>query len=251
MIKWALIANKHAGTRSSKKFWEKMDIIFSNEGLAVEYFFTEKVGHARELAMDIVKKGYKKVRQKKAPRGTSIEKRPEEIAERVSFGHWEMDCVEGKKKTKKTLLVLTERLTRREIIRLMPDKTAESVVKALDSLEREIGIKKFRKMFLSITVDNGGEFSDCEGIERSYRGKSKRTTVYYCHPYSSYERGSNENQNKMVRRHYPKGTSFESVTVAEIARLEKWINNYPRQIFGFYSSEDLFKEQIKSLFSAV
>jgi len=197
------------------------------------------------------KKGYKKVRQKKAPRGTSIEKRPEEIAERVSFGHWEMDCVEGKKKTKKTLLVLTERLTRREIIRLMPDKTAESVVKALDSLEREIGIKKFRKMFLSITVDNGGEFSDCEGIERSYRGKSKRTTVYYCHPYSSYERGSNENQNKMVRRHYPKGTSFESVTVAEIARLEKWINNYPRQIFGFYSSEDLFKEQIKSLFSAV
>ena len=112
------------------------------------------------------KKGYKKVRQKKAPRGTSIEKRPEEIAERVSFGHWEMDCVEGKKKTKKTLLVLTERLTRREIIRLMPDKTAESVVKALDSLEREIGIKKFRKMFLSITVDNGGEFSDCEGIER-------------------------------------------------------------------------------------
>ncbi|MBR2369580.1 MAG: diacylglycerol kinase family lipid kinase [Paludibacteraceae bacterium] len=61
MIKWALIANKHAGTRSSKKFWEKMDIIFSNEGLAVEYFFTEKVGHARELAMDIVKKGYKKI----------------------------------------------------------------------------------------------------------------------------------------------------------------------------------------------
>ena len=197
------------------------------------------------------KKGYKKVRQKKVSRGTSIEKRPLEIAKRVSFGHWEMDCVEGKKKTKKTLLVLTERFTRREIIRLMPSKTAESVVKTLDALEKEIGVKKFHKMFLSITVDNGGEFSDTAGIERSYRGKTNRTTVYYCHPYSSYERGSNENQNKMVRRHYPKGTSFENVSASEIAHLEKWINNYPRKIFGFYSSEDLFQEQLKSLFSAV
>ncbi len=197
------------------------------------------------------KKGYRKVRQKRAPRGTSIEKRPPEIAARDSFGHWEMDCVEGKKKTKNTLLVLTERKTRREIIRIMPDQTAESVVRALDSIEREFGIKKFRKIFLSITVDNGSEFSDCTGIERSYRGKTQRTKVYYCHPYSSYERGSNENQNKMVRRHYPKGTSFESVTPADIARLEKWINNYPRQIFDFYSSEDLFKAHLGALFAAI
>ena len=193
------------------------------------------------------KKGYKKVRQKKAPRGTSIEKRPEEIAERVSFGHWEMDCVEGKKKTKKTLLVLTERLTRREIIRLMPDKTAESVVKALDSLEREIGIKKFRKMFLSITVDNGGEFSDCEGIERSYRGKSKRTTVYYCHPYSSYERGSNENQNGFIRRFIPKGTAISKYTPGEIKEIQDFINYYPRGIFDFKSSAALFEIELQKI----
>ena len=194
------------------------------------------------------KKEYKKVRQAKAPRGTSIEKRPDEIAERSSFGHWEMDCVEGKKKTKSTLLVLTERLTRREIVRLMPNKTAESVVKALDSLEREMGSIKFRKTFLSITVDNGAEFSDCLGIERSYRGKGKRTSVYYCHPYSSYERGSNENQNKLIRRHYPKGTSFENLTPSDVAQLEKWINNYPRKIFGYQASEDLYQDKIKSLF---
>ena len=111
----------------------------------------------------------------------------------------------------------------------MPDKTAESVVKALDFLERKMGVVKFRKTFLSITVDNGSEFSDCAGIERSYRGKSKRTSVYYCHPYSSYERGSNENQNKLIRRHYPKGTSFENLTASDIAYLEKWINNYPEK----------------------
>ena len=195
------------------------------------------------------KKGYKKVRQKKAPRGTSIEKRPEEISERVSFGHWEMDCVEGKKGTKKTMLVLTERYTRYEIIRIMKDHTAASVVKALNGIERAYGAD-FYKIFQSITIDNGSEFSDYEGLEQSCRRSGTRTKVYYCHPYSSYERGSNENQNKMIRRHYPKGVSFERVTPADTRRLEKWINNYPRGIFDYFTSADLYEACVNSLLSA-
>ncbi|MBP3448364.1 MAG: IS30 family transposase [Clostridia bacterium] len=195
---------------------------------------------------------YDKVqRAKRPPKGDSIEKRPEEIAERVSFGHWEMDCVEGKKGTKKTLLVLTERKTRNEIIRIMQDKTAASVVKALNALEREHGPELFAQVFRTITVDNGSEFSNYEGIEQScILSGCSRTKLYFCHPYSSYERGSNENQNKMVRRHYPKGYDFTHTTPAEIRKLEKWINNYPRKIFDYYTSADLYEACLNSLMSA-
>lgn len=195
---------------------------------------------------------YDKVqRAARPPKGDSIEKRPEEIAERLTFGHWEMDCVEGKKGTKKTLLVLTERKTRNEIIRLMNDKTAASVVKTLNALEKKLGPELFAQVFQTITVDNGSEFSDFEGIEQSaiLAGRN-RTKLYFCHPYSSYERGSNENQNKMVRRHYPKGYDFTDTTPAEIRKLEKWINNYPREIFDYYTSADLYEACLNSLISA-
>ncbi|MBE6903860.1 MAG: IS30 family transposase [Ruminococcaceae bacterium] len=192
---------------------------------------------------------YKKVRAARASKGDSIEKRPAEIAERTTFGHWEMDCVEGKKGTKKTMLVLTERYTRYEIIRIMKDHTAASVVKALNGIERAYGAN-FSKVFQTITIDNGSEFTDYEGLEKSCRRSGTRTKVYYCHPYSSYERGSNENQNKMIRRHYPKGVSFEGVTSADMRKLEKWINNYPRGIFDYYTSADLYEACINSLISA-
>lgn len=192
---------------------------------------------------------YKKVRAARASKGESIEKRPAEIAERTTFGHWEMDCVEGKKGTKKTMLVLTERYTRYEIIRIMKDHTAASVIRALNGIERAYGAD-FYKIFQSITIDNGSEFSDYEGLERSCRRVGTRTKVYYCHPYSSYERGSNENQNKMIRRHYPKGVSFERVTPADTRRLEKWINNYPRGIFNYLTSADLYESCVNSLLSA-
>lgn len=191
------------------------------------------------------KKHPKKVRACRASRGESIEHRPAEVAERLTAGHWEMDCVEGKKGTKKTLLVLTERKTRKEIIRLMPDKTAKSVIAALDRLERRLGTVMFRKIFQSITIDNGSEFSDCEGIERSCISGKKRTKAYYCHPYSSYERGSNENQNKLIRRFYPKGYDFSKTSAAAIAALEGWVNNYPRKIFGYSTAEKQYKQHFE------
>ena len=190
------------------------------------------------------KRQYHRVKAARRSKGESIERRPAEIAKRSSFGHWEMDCVEGAKGTKRTLLVLTERQTRREIVRAMPAKTAANVVKALDGIEQRIGTDIFKRLFLTITVDNGSEFMDCAGMERSCTD-GQRTKLYYCHPYSSYERGSNENQNKLVRRHYPKGTSFEHVTDMAIADLEEWINNYPRLIFGYCSAGELFNKHLE------
>ena len=150
----------------------------------------------------------------------------------------------GKKKTKQALFVLSERLTRQEIIMKIPDQTAASIVAALNKLERRYG-KRFSKIFKSITFDNGSEFADCAGIEKSIYGKNrKRTKAYYCHPYSAFERGTNENINKMIRRFLPKGTDFRKVTAAYILRVETWINNYPREILGFASSNDLFSAHL-------
>lgn len=75
----------------------------------------------------------------------------------------------------------------------------------------------------------------------------KRTKVYYCHPYSSWERGSNENVNGMIRRRHPKGTDFSKVTPEEIAATESWINSYPRKILGYKSAGTAFRECLRKL----
>lgn len=195
------------------------------------------------------KRTYKKVKSvKRPPKGESIEKRPPEIDTREIVGDWEMDTVYSSKEgSKETLLVLTERKSRIPIIELMPDRTQSSVINALDRIERRFGARRFRQIFRTITVDNGGEFADVESLERSALCKKKRTKIYYCHPYSSYERGSNENENRMIRRHFPKGTDFGKVTAAEIKRAEKWIAKYPRKVLGWKTSEMVFNEYLLSL----
>lgn len=195
------------------------------------------------------KKHNKRVKvQKRASAGESIENRPDEVKDREIFGHWEMDTVKGKQGvTKSCMLVLTERKTRDEIIVKLPDQKAASVVEAIDRLERKWG-DMFTKVFRSITVDNGVEFSDYEGLEWSvlHEGE-KRTFAFYCHPYSSWERGSNENNNRLIRRHIPKGEDFDEKQDRDIEYIENWINNYPRGIFGFKTSAQLFEEEIRKL----
>ena len=187
----------------------------------------------------------------RAPAGESIEQRPEEIDEREEFGHWEGDTVysgKGKRKTTRALLTLTERKTRKEIIIAIPNRKAETVVKALDALERKLGARRCRAIFKSSTFDNGTEFAAAEELERSCVNKRlPRTKVYFCHPYSSWERGTNENTNGMIRRRFPKGTNFAAVTNAQIAQAENWINNYPRKILGYKSSEIVFRECLREL----
>lgn len=134
------------------------------------------------------KQKHKKVRkrQMRESRGTPIDECPEIINERKEPGNWEMDTVVGKKKATARLLVLTERVTRREIIIRIKDGRMETVVQALDRLER-IYSAAFYTVFKSITVDNGSEFAD-----------------------------------------------------ADVASVEDWINNYPREILGFQSSAQMF-----------
>lgn len=188
------------------------------------------------------KKKRKRKVQKRVNAGTSIEERPKEILSREEVGHWEMDTVVGGQgKGKKSFLVLSERKTRFELVELLKEHTAAEVVRTLDKLERKFTEKTFREIFKTITVDNGSEFSDCEGLERSRRNKKKRTKVYYCHAYCSSERGTNENSNKFLRRWHPKGESLEDVTGGETKRIEDWMNRYPRKLFGYMSAADMIR----------
>ena len=170
-------------------------------------------------------------------KGTSIEERPEYIETRKEYGHWEMDCVVGKRKgSGNALLVLTERKYREQIIIKMSNQKQTSVIKALDKLEKQYK-KRFKGKFKTITVDNGVEFLDYKSMERSIKNiDEERTKIYYCHPYSSWERGSNENANRLIRRFIPKGADIERFTNKMIKFIEDWINNYPRRIFDYKSS---------------
>lgn len=193
------------------------------------------------------KRKYRKIRrQKRASAGESITSRPPEAETRETFGHWEMDTVVGAKGVSKcSLLVLTERKTRKELLFKLKSHEAQSVVDQIDSLEKMCG-KLFPKIFRTITVDNGMEFAYCEDIERSVFG-GKRTNLYYCHAYCSWERGSNECANKMVRRKIPKGSNFDDKTPEEISGIENWINNYPRRIFRYHTAEEQFQQEVMAL----
>ncbi len=204
-----------------------------------------KMGLFENIRIEKRKERYKKVAIKRISKGTSIEKRPEEIQQRNTFGHWEMDCVRGSSKT--TLLVLSERLTRQEIIFKMENQKSASVISCLNRLEYKFG-KKFKQIFKSITVDNGSEFADHIALEKSIYGKNnKRTSVYYCHPYCSSERGTNERLNREIRRQIPKGSNLANFSIEEIEAVEKWVNNYPRQVLGYATSQELFNEHLKAI----
>jgi IS30 family transposase len=169
----------------------------------------------------------------------SIEERPKKINNRLEYGHWEGDSIVGKRNGKKDgLFTLTERLTREEIIIKIKSMTQDSILNALNKLETNYGTY-FRKKFKSITLDNGREFLDWEAIERSVLTSEKRTLVYFAHPYSSWERGTNENQNRMIRRFIPKGTDISKLSHKDIKAIQDWMNNYPRKILGYKTPNEL------------
>jgi len=180
---------------------------------------------------------------KQHKKGRTIRDRPKAADNRSEIGHFEMDLVEGKKGCNDPyLLVLTERKTRIEIIEKIPDKTQDSVVKGLDRIERRMGVVKFRETFKSITTDNGREFYDYERIEESFtKSSTKRTEIYYCDAYSSWQRGSNENANRFIRRFLPKGESFKGITRNFVKDIQEFINTYPRKMFDFMTSRELFQ----------
>lgn len=209
-----------------------------------EDVFLELTNKHLPVKKDGKKRTYRKVRKiaLNNMKGTSIEERPPDIDDREEYGHWEMDCVVGRKEGGgAVLLVLSERSAREELIFKIEAKKQEFVVREINKLEKKLG-KKFRDKFKSITMDNGCEFLNWKDLEKSIlRPGEKRLKTYYAHPFSSWERGTNENTNKLIRRFIPKGTDIGQYTKKQIKYIQDWINNYPRKIFGYKTAADMVK----------
>lgn len=170
------------------------------------------------------------------PQFPSIETRPAHIGQRQDLGHWELDLVVGKRETAPALMVMTERITREIIIRKIPNKRSATIVAELDKLEKSM--PDFQSRIQTITTDNGAEFMDYEGLRRSiYDGE--RCEIYYCHSYASWEKGTIERNNRIIRRFFPKGTDFTKVTKKQVAAVQDWMNNYPRRILGWMTPNQM------------
>jgi len=186
---------------------------------------------------DLWDKGRKKKRKQKVRRAPhpllpSISERPEHINLRTETGHKEIDLIVGREGTKAATLTMTDRKGRTELAYKIPDKRAASVRAVFDRLERKLGKRRFREMFRSITTDNGSEFLEYEELTKSIYG-GKRFEVYYCHSYSAWEKGTNENHNRFMRRFFPKGTDFAKVSQKQIQEAVDFMNHYPRKILGW------------------
>ena len=190
---------------------------------------------------DLWEKPYRRKKTEKKirvvhPKFPSIEDRPAHINERQDLGHWELDLVIGKKESSPALMVMTERITREIIIRKIPNKKSASIVAELNRLEKSI--PDFRSRIQTITTDNGVEFLDYEGMRRSiYDGE--RCEIYYCHSYASWEKGTIERNNRIIRRFFPKGTDFTRVTKKQVAAVQDWMNNYPRKILNWLTPNQM------------
>lgn len=181
---------------------------------------------------------YRQVRRIAHPALPSITNRPEEINRREETGHKEIDLVVGKAGTPAATLTITDRKGRTEMAYILPDKKAASVRAVFDRLERKLGKRRFREMFKSITTDNGPEFLEYEQLTQSIYG-GKRFEVYYCHSYSAWEKGTNENHNRFLRRFFPKGTDFTTVSQRQLQEAVDWMNNYPRKVLGWKTPNEM------------
>ena len=163
----------------------------------------------------------------------SIDTRPQEINDRSVVGHWEGDTVySGKECSPACLLTLTERKTKAEIVRKIPDRTAKSIKAEFDKMERQMGSVRFRDLFRSCSFDNGAEFADTKGLEGSILCLLPRTQLFFAHPYCSSERGTNENHNGIIRRFISKGCDIGLVNKKTIRETQDWMNIYSRKILN-------------------
>ena len=188
-----------------------------------------KRGHRHRTA-----KGMRKGQRIFKPKGISIDDRPKSVEERKVVGHWEGDSIVSRK-SPYALNTIVERKTGLVFITRLKDHTAKetsvSVIERLGSLPL-----KFR---MTLTLDNGTENSDYETITNTLG-----TVCYYAHPYHSWERGTNENTNGLIRWYLPKGTDFATITDEEIVAVETALNNRPRKRLGWKTPLEAFNESV-------
>ena len=179
-------------------------------------------------------KRYRKGLKEKAPtikNAVSIDERPSIVDSQERFGDWEIDTVLGKHGTGAIVTIL-ERKSRFYLARKVSSKSADAVTRA--TIEMLLPLKD---CVHTITADNGREFAGHEQI-----GAALDADIYFAHPYSSWERGANENANGLLRQYVKKGSDLRQVTDEYIQFAQSRINNRPRKCLGFKQPAVIFKE---------
>jgi IS30 family transposase len=166
----------------------------------------------------------------------SIDERPKSIEKRERIGDWEIDLVIGKSH-KGAIVTIVDRLSLMTLIAKVESKHAELVTAATTNL-----LKPYKKLAAkTITADNGKEFSGHKTIS-----KELGVDFYFAHPYSSWERGTNENTNGLIRQYLPKGTMFEPVNDIKCQYIMNRLNNRPRKCLGYRTPKQVFEEFLKA-----
>jgi len=179
------------------------------------------------------KKYGRKTQRSRIPDRVSIHDRPEEIENRETFGHWESDSIIGKNH-KGGIHTEVERKTRLVMAKFLKDLTAEETADKASQMFRDLP-EEAKK---STTLDNGLE---------NTQHKKFGVTTYFCDPYSSWQRGTNENSNGLIRRYLPKKTDFSKYQQWELDDMINEINNRPRKCLGFKTPQEAFDEELKSI----
>lgn len=174
------------------------------------------------------------------PNQVSIDLRPAIVAERARFGDWEADLVIGAGQ-KQALVTINERTSRYSLIAHVPFKTAQAVSDAMISL-----LTPFAANVHTLTTDNGKEFAQHERIAGALNAD-----FFFAHPYSSWERGANENMNGLIRQFFPKKMCFESITSKDTELAMHRLNHRPRKCLGFKTPHEVFMNQLHSRHNAV
>lgn len=167
--------------------------------------------------------------------GNTISKRPKEVRKRNSIGHWKLDTVVSSRgKSKACLATFVERKTRLTKIRLMSDRKSntfnEHCIKALGNFNHT--------SLKTLTVDRGKEFAGYLELE-----KKLNVNVYFADPYSSWQRGTNENTNGLIREFFPKKFDFSTITQNDVDIVENILNNRPRKCLGYKTPIEVFNEE--------
>jgi IS30 family transposase len=172
----------------------------------------------------------RKHRKTSIPGRVSIHQRDEGVEGRLELGHWESDSVIYGKSGGQRLSVQTERKSRYVKIHRLPSGSSQHTLDAL----RETICSVPQDLVKSITFDNGSEGALHEKLNHDYNIKT-----FFCDPYCSYQKGSTENNNRLVRRHIPRGTNISKLTDQEIYDTEKTINNIPRKVLGYFTPKEV------------
>jgi len=179
------------------------------------------------------KRGRKPKSAEKIKERVDISQRPENINNRQETGHWETDLMEGQGQS--CLKVSVERKGRFTKILKVPNKTSKESNKALLNMFNQIP-QNFVK---SITYDNGTENSRHMDINSILK-----TDSYFCRPYCSWEKGTVENTNGIIRRFLPKDTNFDNISDTQIQQLEFWLNNRPRKCMDYLTPQEVFNSTV-------